>query len=376
MLRQGLGVHQRGVTLIELMVAMVLGLLLTAGVIQVFIGNRATYAFNESLSWIQENARFAVDQIANNARMAGYAGCLSDVAVINNLNSPNPFRDDLENGLQGFEFLGTGTGQLFAAGAVDPMPLGNANAWSPALPPELVNPTARVIPGSDVLVVRYVNGDSNSLVTPFSDSAQVFVGGPSDFQEGEIVVVTDCQKASIFQITQVQLVGGGPDVNLAHSNASYTPGNSAPSAWGPQQSYGLGSEIARLQTVAFYVGRGESGQPSLFQLRLQRIDATTSRVEPEELVEGIDTMQVRYGVDTDADRQVDAWRTADAVAAANDWGNVLSVEITLLARGAEEYGTETDTAIYNAGGMRFDPVDDRRLRQVFTTTVGVRNRLP
>jgi hypothetical protein len=37
---------------------------------------------------------------------------------------------------------------------------------------------------------------------------------------------------------------------------------------------------------------------------------------------------------------------------------------------------ETDTAVYNLAGTQFDPVDDRRLRQVFSTTAGVRNRLP
>jgi type IV pilus assembly protein PilW len=62
--------------------------------------------------------------------------------------------------------------------------------------------------------------------------------------------------------------------------------------------------------------------------------------------------------------------------AAADWANVLSAEITLLARAAEEYGTETDTTVYDTGGVRFDPVNDRRLRHVFTTTVGLRNRLP
>lgn len=353
---------QCGVTLVELMISLLLGLLLTAGIIQVFAGNRVTYAFNEGLSRIQENARFALDHIAYNARMAGYSGCLSDVAIHNNLDAPNAFRDDLENGIQGHNADSTGSNQTFVAGTT-------AAAWTPALPAELNN---LVAPGSDVLIVRGVAGAGNSLVSPFTNAAQLFVAEPHDFLEGEILVVTDCQKASIFQLTDV--TGTGFGVNLVHSNAgSFIPGNSGPN-WDAEQDYGLGAEVARMQTHAFYVGNGADNRPALFQLRLQRQSGTASGFVPEELVAGIDSMQVRYGLDTDNNDAIDSWVTADALL---DWTTAVSVELTLLARSADEYGAETDTAVYNLGGTtQFNPVDDRRLRQVFSTTIGVRNRLP
>lgn len=360
--------RQRGMTLVELMVSLMLGLLLTAGIIKVFAGNRISYAFNEGLSRVQENARFTLDHISYNTRMAGYSGCLKDVSVYNNLAAPDNFRDDIENGVQGHNANGTAVGQSYAAAAMDPAPSGNPNAWTPALPAELNN---RVIPGSDVLVVRSIAGSAKSLVSPFNNSAQLFTSDPHDFVQGEILVVSDCQKASIFQLTDV--TGTGFGVNIVHSGSgSYTPGNSSPT-WGPEQDYGLGSEVARLQTYAFYVGRGANNSPSLFQLRLQALSGTASGFAPEELVEGIDTMQVRYGLDGDGDGAINSWVTADAVA---DWTDVLSVEVTLLGRAPDEYGTETDTAIYDLAGAQFNPVDDRRLRQVYSTTIGVRNRLP
>jgi type IV pilus assembly protein PilW len=123
------------------------------------------------------------------------------------------------------------------------------------------------------------------------------------------------------------------------------------------------------------VGTGVNGRPALFQLRLQ--SGVSASFVPETLAEDIDTMQVRYGVDIDNDGAINRWETADAVNAGVNWLNVISVEVTLLARATEEYGQETDVAIYNVGGgTRFDPSDDRRLRQVFSTTIGVRNRLP
>jgi len=128
-----------------------------------------------------------------------------------------------------------------------------------------------------------------------------------------------------------------------------------------------------LQAHAFFVGRGSNNRPSLFQLRLQWQSATSSGFVPEELVAGVDTMQVRYGIDTDNSGAPNNWVSADGVA---DWANVLSAEITLLARADDEYGTDVDSVVYTLVDTQFDPVDDRRLRQVFSTSVGVRNRLP
>ena len=47
---------QPGFTLIELMVAMVLGMLLMAVAIQIFVGNRDTYRFNSNLARVQEKS--------------------------------------------------------------------------------------------------------------------------------------------------------------------------------------------------------------------------------------------------------------------------------------------------------------------------------
>ncbi len=359
---------QRGMTLIELMIALVLGLILIAGVIQIFIANRATYAFNEGLARIQEHGRFALDHIAHTTRMGGYVGCLRDITIHNNLNAQWNFRDDVRNGVQGFNANGTGVGQTFAAAAVNPAASPTPANWTPNLPAELNN---LVIPGSDVLVVRSVSPLSTTLVPPFSSSAQLFVEDPAGFQLGDIAVVTDCQKASIFQITNITGVGFG--ANVVHSNSgSVVPGNAGPQLG---QSYGLGSELATLQATAFYIGVGTNGTPALFQFRLQRINDNLSQFVPEELVGGIDTMQVRYGLDTDNNGSVDVWQTADAIAA-TDWQLVASVEISLLIRASEEYGLDQDTTVYNVGGVTFDPQDDRRFRQVFSTTISLRNRLP
>ena len=63
---------QQGLSLVELMVALTLGMVLMAGFLQIFMSVRSTYAANEASSRLQENGRFALDFLAQHARMAGY----------------------------------------------------------------------------------------------------------------------------------------------------------------------------------------------------------------------------------------------------------------------------------------------------------------
>ncbi len=66
------GWRQRGLSLVEILVALTISLFLIAGVIQLFIGSKQTYRFNDAQSRLQENGRFAIDRMAWDIRMAGY----------------------------------------------------------------------------------------------------------------------------------------------------------------------------------------------------------------------------------------------------------------------------------------------------------------
>ena len=78
---------QRGFTLIELMIAMLIGVFLMGGVIQIFLSAKQAYRLQENLSRLQENGRFAMDFITKDVRMAGFAGCASKISV-NNIATP------------------------------------------------------------------------------------------------------------------------------------------------------------------------------------------------------------------------------------------------------------------------------------------------
>jgi type IV pilus assembly protein PilW len=226
-----------------------------------------------------------------------------------------------------------------------------------------------------MLVVRNVSAATHSLVSPYNDSAQIFVDAtPQDYFEGEIGIVSDCQKASVFQITGVDNGASAGRINIAHA-ASLTPGNQSPPSWGSDQEYGPGAELMRGETWIYYVGSpAGGGPPALMQRRLARTSASVSQLVAEELVSHVDTMQVLYGIDAGLDGAVDQYVTADD--AALDWNEVVTVRISLVMRSPEEYGTEVDDRSYDVNGTTFDPFDDRRERHVFTTTIAVRNRLP
>lgn len=83
--------NQRGLTLIELMVALVLGLIIVLGVTQTFISAKNTYLTQNASSAMQEDARYLLSRMSQEIRMTGMFGCLNDITPPS--NNPAPFTD-------------------------------------------------------------------------------------------------------------------------------------------------------------------------------------------------------------------------------------------------------------------------------------------
>lgn len=378
--------RQNGLSLIELMVAMLISSFILIGLVQIFVTTRVTYQADEGLARLQENGRFAIDFLVRDIRMAGNMGCLGKIPpdkqnnVWNYLNTTSS-AFDLSTGIGGFEATGTAPG-----GATYAMPTmyppTNVFATTPALDAALIPSGA--VAGTDVLAVRFMDGNAVPLVPnasgKYHDAAQVFAGS-NNFVQGDIVMVTNCKQAAIFQITN-NPTGGSP-VNIAHGNGG-SPGNTCPN-WGTggckgyDDAFQAGSQIAALRSRFFYIARQTRGTstvvgPSLFR---QEISGGTSATE---LVEGVENMQILYGIDSNPQNDTgkdghgaDRYLTASNV---TDWSRVVSVRIGLLVSTSNTEGnadTTPDTATYTVTGTTLNPVDDRRRRRVFTTTVGLRN---
>ncbi len=345
----------RGLSLVELMVAIAVSLVLLAGVYQIYMATKTSYRMDEGLARLQENARFALEFLARDIRMAGYMGCYTGApGSVESILASTDFAWDFGKPVEGHEYTGSG-------GSAD-------TDWNPSLGGTPLS--GKVSAYSDVVIVRRMAGNGVRLVPPYSDSAQLFIDPAysSLFQIGDILMVTDCTKASIFQATNIQPAGG--KINVVHSAAgTVAPGNSTPLLG---NSYGADAEVAKFITHAYFVGPGVNG-PALMRARLQNSSGTATTTI-EELVEGVESLQVLYGVDSDGDGVPNQFLERDAV---TDMADVVAVRVGLLLRTPEEVPKASAAPSTTLLGESITPsAPDRRLRRTAVVTVGIRNRLP
>jgi type IV pilus assembly protein PilW len=336
-----------GFGVIELMIAMTLSLLLLSGVIALFASSRKSYESNEHLGRIQENGRFALDMIQRDVRSAGYQGCARQTPFTSTLDTAsNAPLWNFQFALQGFESTGT--------------------TWVPALDTTLVPSAAAV--NSDVLVVRTPDPDARAkrvtaLMGTSTEDLTVAPAAPV-YEKGHTVIVTDCSAVSVFEVTD----DAAGVIKHKSTGAVSGVGGQLASAGNSTEDLGHaftpGSTVLPVNTVIYYVRASSvAGNGNSLWRRV-------GRNVPEELVEGIDSLQLLYGVDTDGNRVVDGdYVKADAV---TDWGSVVSVRLGLLVRSLEQYGNTPDTE-HVVLGETIAAAGDNRERLRFSTTVALRN---
>jgi len=333
---QKLNRNQQGLTLVEVMVAMTIGLILLGGVVTVMSSNQNIYRVNEAVTRMQENARYAFQLLSRDIRMAGYRGCIGDAVAINNvLNGKTGFLWRFDQPLEGFEATG-------------------ANSWTPALPPEVTSPLKE----RDVIVVRGIEDGYAKVISHASESADLVVEGGSDIKTGNAVLVSNCLGSAVFKATGVGNASGQKIIAHAAVGGGGSAGSNATSNLGKSFTDG---EAVRISTRSYYIRTNPDGIPSLYWKK--------DSEKAVELVEGIEDMQIQYGEDVNEDRTAGAYRTADQVA---NWENIVSVRIDLLVQSAEDNIT-SQSQTYTFNGEDVTPTD-RRLRQTFSTVIALRNR--
>ena len=133
--------RQAGFSIVELLVAMAVGLILMTGVLRIFLGNTESYSINQNLARLQENGRFTLEFITREINSAGYYGCFSDGASLQTaLNSPTAFLYDFSQPIDGFESTG-------------------ATTWSPGVDGSISGSATPPLGGSDILTIRRIDPD-------------------------------------------------------------------------------------------------------------------------------------------------------------------------------------------------------------------------
>jgi len=324
---------QKGITLVELMVAMVIGLILTAGILQLFVSNKQTYRVTENMSRLQESGRFAMHFLTNDIRMTDFWGCRGfNITIDNNLNTGTIF-DDFNTALEGTN---------------------NDTA------------TNNIINNTDTITLKGTFGERIDLIDVPDESAASFkVSDSSDLEEGDIILLSDCSDGDIMQVTNDPGVGGNSGFdNVIHSTGgTEIPGNADKVL---RSKYdGTGAQVYKLNFITYSIQEGASGRSALFR--------STNGGTVQELVEDIEDMQILYGEDTDDDGAANYYKPSDDTALEMD--NVVAVRISLVAATLDDNVTEQANSYSIFGGAVVTP-SDKRIRRVFTSTIVIRNRLP
>ncbi|MGH8501583.1 MAG: PilW family protein [Gammaproteobacteria bacterium] len=349
---------QRGLSLVEIMIAMTVGLILLGGVFQVYSASKQSYRVADNLSRMQENARFAMNILTRDIRMAGFVPCQATSNVANTLNSPNFYFDFFNGAVRGYE------------------------GGESTFPAEL----DAAVSGTDAIVVIRGGDDVYSLDNhqPSNNAANFKIKGPHKFNDGDILVICDTNQASVFQTTNnnqnngtiVHNTGNVVSPGNCTKNLGSSGGATCSSGSFKSHTFAPNSQLVKLEAAAYYIGQSVSGTTrSLYRRRLQITSSSTAEFKAEELVEGVENMQLLYGLDSNGDERADQYVRAHQVVAPQSWNDVVTVRLGLLVHTLDNVAPDFDTASYSLPGAAIAADgSDRRQRYVFTSTIKIRNR--
>lgn len=400
-----------GFSLVELMIALALGSVVTAGVVQLFVANSETHNLLVGQSRMQESARFALDFIGRETRQAGYRGCFgtnadpeSTIDPIANL----PYEFDLRFGIQGFNATG-------------------ANVWNPVLTTlpntdadfPMTNPANTVFKttydygagagidldtiasGTDVMTIRYVSkveaklggfeipGGAIEYDDPESAELPIVVGveeGWDEFDLDHIVAVHDCERTSLFRVTSDNPWGrnanGSPspaptpavgsqtsDLVIRHGIDDLDPTRNSDTRLTEGDPFDRSALVSAIESHTFFIAPGEGvnnlGNSPLSLWRKSGVEP------PLELVEGVEDLQFLYGLDSDADGVPNQYLQANFVA---NWQQIVTVRVTIVVNSIDSVG---GTSVPTQGCGVQDCVDgenfDGLIRRSFSQTILLRN---
>ena len=322
-----------GLTLVELMVATVLSLVLLAGVLTIFAGGKVTNRLQSGLATVQENGRYALHTLVRDIRVAGFIGCAGmqptriNILADALLDSPSADVQQVVDDLIGGTVLGGGT----ATSSNNPYGAVEGTDW------------IRIQGGRDLLaqlVGQLDPNNANIQTTPITDGVE----------SGDLLLISDCESMDLFC---------AGNANKSSTTVPHPAScNKSPKL---SKAYGEDAVLLKFQSYVYYVkepaGRtNNAGGPvrSLFRRNLLG--------GPElELVDGIEDLQISYGVDSDLNGLVDNFVESSAMSP-GDWAGVLAVRVGLVVSSVDE--------VLETGASA-----DLRLSRQMTATATIRNRV-
>lgn len=279
--------RQLGFTLSELMIAMVLGLLLTGSVIGVYLSNSKTAELNTVLGELQNSARTTFDLMANDIRRSGYIGCGNASRVVNVLNAANVAGSAWaiwNGGIEGFE------------------------QPAPAI--------SGVSPLADTDAIRLMFGSGRSYTVQSHDAAlnQLVLSSAHQIQNGDFLLLCDEALSSIFSASSSDLTSVFHEASASNCTSGLGFPLLCDGAAGTTKQYAVNAMLMNFDSVSWYVAVSTDQQStSLFRVR--------NDGDAEEILYGVSDLQLEF-----MDGRSRNWRDADLV---TDWMDIISVRISL-----------------------------------------------
>lgn len=330
--------NQKGFSLIELLVSIVLGLIIILAVGNIFLASRKTMNTTDALARTHESVRISFEMMARDLREAGGNPCSSHVPLGNKLNSrTGVWWQEFSQGVRGYE-----------AGVSSP---GTENGSS----------HGQRIANTDAIDVHSAFvGDVNVVADMPNGSSPIQVEANHGIESGDIALVCDTSAAFIFKVSNANPSGGiwheqqsGPSNNCSNVFSYDDPCNNAATGY----IFETDAIVSRTRSVRWYVGGNDDGQRSLFRAVLQNNEASASPtiVELTEVANNVNGLELDYFT-TDSNDYIPA-------SSVTDWNNVSSVRVRLEV--LADMGNQRDIGVGNDGSS---------FTRSITHVVSLRNR--
>lgn len=364
---------QRGYSVVELMVASVVGLFVLSGAITVFTGNKTSQEMSSGMARVQENGRVALDILSNDLRLAGFQGCTNGTKVPSIISTVSPTINLPVQALWGGKYKNS--------------------SWSPALHPDLSGISTLPKEGTDVIYVQHGSGRTTLLSASMTSTTGPIslVTNPDQLAKDDLIMITDCSNADIFRATSVSAPGSDGTVQVGFGAGSSNTQANLSSAYtvsgnpvtDPSVFNSDPMRVMRFESNAYFVadsGRKDNNNKTIYSLFV--LDTGVSQTpydDPVELVEGVENMQILYGEQL-ANGQIRYLAANDPALNIND---VVSIQVGLLIASVEDVSADQDNRTYRLANVKVGPPGStevvkheggRLLRAAFNTTVQLRNR--
>ncbi len=292
--------HNQGLTLVELMIAIVLSLILMTGATSIFMASKQTFNLEEDVSRVQENMRYVANRFSNDLAGSGFYGCFPSNRSSNTTVTNTVTNNGTSNPTLLYDFSQVISGA--DGGTVGGVELPDQVAVHFALP------------GTEVPMNGTMGTQTGDV--PVDANAQNY----ADLSRGDIVSVSDCNAVAVFLITAV------PAGSLNH-DASTTIDGVSNFATGIEHVFGhidfSSASVYKMDAVNYELRTQTAGGLTTSGLYATRLGDAS----PQELIAGVENFQVTYGIDLNADGTADRYVDWDAVGVAiND---VTSLHVTL-----------------------------------------------